>query len=156
MVPISALPQISLTPALAGAQRQAVEHGQVSSGLKLWIRVRPDPGPWFSVAAAPSPLQILHRDMALPDDDALLHGFGSDHTLLDGNDRDAVQAVLARVLPSAEVLETASHDWVADPYSRETWPHSTQGNFVSDFTAMRSPQPESSPANRAASRSRSR
>lgn len=136
-LPISVLKSITFSPPLAPPQRHAIEHGQTSAGIKIWLRVRPDPGPWFAVATAPSPLQILHRDAGFPDGTALLHGFGSDHTLLDLADTEAAQAALRYALPGVEVTGVTGHDWVADPYSRETWPHFTQGNFVRDFTALR-------------------
>jgi monoamine oxidase len=51
----------------------------------------------------------------------LLTGFGVEDDAPDPNDREAVQDAIRRFIPTAEVVASAGHDWIGDPYARGTW-----------------------------------
>ena len=55
-------------------------------------------------------------------DGILLVGFGPDAKGLNVSDENSVRTAVRRLLPDAEVLAAKGHDWVADPYSKGTWP----------------------------------
>jgi len=51
----------------------------------------------------------------------VLVAFGADATRLDVNDVQTVSRALQVWRTDLEVLECTGHDWMADPYSQETW-----------------------------------
>ena len=51
-------------------------------------------------------------------------------------DAAAVQEQLQRLVPDAEVLGVASHNWVDDPLSGETWPMHATGFLSRHLPAM--------------------
>ena len=70
------------------------------------------------------------------DGDTIVVGFGPDASKIDAADRAAVQAQLARLVPGVEVLEVATHDWVADPLAGETWPMHRTGFLANHLAAF--------------------
>ncbi|MCB5293977.1 FAD-dependent oxidoreductase [Arthrobacter sp. SO3] len=66
--------------------------------------------------------------------DAGAVGFGTDASKIDVENPAAVQARLARLALEAEVVAVASHNWVDDPLSGETWPMHRTG-FLSTYLA---------------------
>jgi monoamine oxidase len=70
------------------------------------------------------------------DGDTIAVGFGPDASKIDVEDPAAVQAQLARLVPGAEVVAVASHNWVDDPLSGETWPMHRTGFLSTHLAAM--------------------
>ena len=68
-----------------------------------------------------SPLKTGDR-LVLMTGDTIVIGFGPDASAISAEDRDRVQEMLRVFRPETEVVEIASHDWVADELSGETWP----------------------------------
>jgi monoamine oxidase len=66
--------------------------------------------------------------------------FGSVSERLDGTDPGAVQEALRAWLPDVEVLEVASHDWVADPFAGETWPMQRAGQLTQSLAELQRPE----------------
>jgi monoamine oxidase len=120
-VPLNALRAVEFRPALSSGKQEAVAEGQASRGVKVWIRVRGEL-PHFS-ANAPDEygLTSLHSEAHLPGA-TLLVGFGPAADRLDPSDREAVARAVRALRPEAEVEEVKGHDWVADEFSRGTWP----------------------------------
>lgn len=56
------------------------------------------------------------------DGDTVFVAFCPDAARLRPDDVDAVAKAIAVLRPDFDVVDVAGHDWVADPYSRETWP----------------------------------
>ena len=51
-----------------------------------------------------------------------------------------MQAALRAWLPDVEVLEVASHDWVADDLSGETWPMQRAGQLTESLVELQRPE----------------
>ncbi len=119
-IPLNILNSIEFTPPLSRQKRDAAERGQVSTGLKVWMRARGDVGRFIAFAPDSSPLTMTGYEYTI-DGDAILIGFGPRSADLDINDVRAVEAVVRQWLPEIELVEVQGHDWTADPYSGETW-----------------------------------
>lgn len=119
-LPQNVLHQLDITPELPqGKLRPSVE-GTASRGVKAWIRVRGPVRPFFAYSTQHHPLSVVRTEFT-GEDDAVLVAFGADSTRIDVNDPQAVDAALKVWRNDLEVLETGGHDWMADPYSQETW-----------------------------------
>ena len=119
-VPQNILGDLSVTPPLNDGKLSAGKEKAASRGVKCWIRVRGPIAPFFAYSSAAHPLSVVRTEY-LGDDDAVLVAFGADSTRLDPNDRDAVQRALTVWRDDLDVLEVTGHDWMSDPYARETW-----------------------------------
>jgi monoamine oxidase len=119
-LPQNILGDLDVTPPLNEGKLAASREKTASRGTKVWIRVRGPITPFFAYSRAAEPLSVIRTEY-IGDDDAVLVGFGADSTRLDVTDRDAVQRALTVWRDDLEVLETTGHDWMSDPYSRETW-----------------------------------
>ena len=69
-------------------------------------------------------------------------------------DLETATAYVQRLLPDLEITEFASHDWVGDPYARQTWPMlrpgtrddaRTRGGQPASLTSRPPPAPGASP-----------
>jgi monoamine oxidase len=119
-LPINAVHGISVSPELPEAWVTANRERVASQGLKLWIRVRGAVTPFFAYASQRHPISVLKSEF-ISEEESILVGFGPDHTMIDLASIDDVQAALAIWRDDLEVLEVASHDWMKDPLSQNTW-----------------------------------
>ncbi|WP_425569611.1 flavin monoamine oxidase family protein [Pseudonocardia yuanmonensis] len=119
-LPQNILGDLQVDPPLNAGKLAASREKTASRGLKAWIRVRGPVQPFFAYSSAAHPLSVVRTEY-LGDDDAVLVAFGADADRLDPNDRDAVARALTVWRDDLEVLETTGHDWMGDPFSRETW-----------------------------------
>jgi monoamine oxidase len=119
-LPQNILGDLDVSPPLNDGKLAASREKAASRGTKVWIRVRGPITPFFAYSRASEPLSVVRTEY-IGDDDAVLVGFGADSTRLDVTDSDAVQRALTVWRDDLEVLETTGHDWMSDPYSRETW-----------------------------------
>lgn len=134
-VPMHVLPGIVFEPPLPPAKTDGARRGQISKGVKVWIRLRGERAPFVALGNADWPLNFFQAEYTL-DGDTIVVGFGPDASKLDAADRAAVQAQLARLVPGVEVLEVATHDWVADPLAGETWPMHRTGFLANHLAAL--------------------
>ena len=117
-VPINCLPPISFTPPLpaATAEGAGANAGAAVKVLMLARGVEP-----LTIAAGIGPgLNWLYAD-DLVGDEVLVTGFGWQDGDFDQHDRDDVNRALTAFHPEAELIDWASHDWIADPASMGTW-----------------------------------
>ena len=128
-VPLHALNAVDFEPPLPAAKTEGFSLGQVSKGAKVWFRLRGDHAPFVALGGADWPLNFFQVEYAL-DGDTIAVGFGPDASRIDVEDPAAVQAQLERLVPGAEVVAVASHNWVDDPLSGETWPMHRTGLSV--------------------------
>ena len=119
--PLNTLRALEFRPALSSGKQAAVAEGQASRGVKVWIRVRGEVPHFSGTAPDDYGLTSLHSEAHLPGA-TLLVGFGPAADRLDPSDREAVARAVRAFLPEAEVEEVGGHDWVADEFSRGTWP----------------------------------
>ena len=135
-VPIHVLEKIAFEPPLPPAKAEGARGGQVSKGVKVWIRLRGERPPFVALGQADWSLNFFQAEYTL-DGDTIVVGFGPDATRINAFDAAAVQDQLARLVPGVEVLDVATHDWVADPLAGETWPMHRTGFLANHLTAMR-------------------
>jgi monoamine oxidase len=119
--PLNTLGSIEFRPGLSAAKRAAIAEGQASRGVKVWARVRGEVAPFFGTAPDDHALNWIGTQFRVPGA-TLLVGFGAASDRLDITDRSAVERAVREFLPNAEVESVAGHDWVADEFSRGTWP----------------------------------
>lgn len=130
-VPLHALRAVDFDPPLPRAKNEGISLGQVSRGTKAWIRLRGCRAPFVALGGADWPLNFFQAEYGI-DGDTIVVGFGPDASKIDVEDAAAVQHQLARLVPDVDVVAVASHNWVADPLSGETWPMHATG-FLSRY-----------------------
>jgi monoamine oxidase len=126
--PRNALGTIDFDPALSEPRRRAVG-GTASQGLKVWAKVAGRWDPFLGLGPSELPLNNVASEFHKADHTVVV-GFGIDATRLDGNDPAQVQDCLRRWFPRIQVLASTGHDWVADEFSRETWPALSPGQLT--------------------------
>lgn len=137
-VPVNALRGIEFAPELPQTTRAVIEEGLNSTGLKVWAKLR---GHHSMMAYAPGShgLSLVRTEYFLDDDTTVVVGFGADASKLDGSDPQAVEKVIRLWLPDVEVIDSASHDWVADEWSRQTWATFRTGQFTGGWRGFLEP-----------------
>ncbi|MDQ8702366.1 NAD(P)/FAD-dependent oxidoreductase [Streptomyces sp. LHD-70] len=129
---------LDVTPALPEDKLVPAREKTASQGAKAWIRVRGPIKPFFAYSSQAHPLSVVRTEF-IGEDDAVLVAFGADSTRIDVTDRDAIAAALRVWRDDLEVLEVGGHDWMADPYSRETWLIQRPGQFTGHHRALQAP-----------------
>ncbi|WP_116110549.1 MULTISPECIES: flavin monoamine oxidase family protein [Amycolatopsis] len=119
-LPQNILGDLEVSPPLCAGKLAASKEKAASKGVKVWIRVRGPIEPFFAYSSAAHPLSVVRTEY-LGDDDAVLVAFGADAARISPDDCDAVTAALRVWRDDLDVLDTTGHDWMSDPYSRETW-----------------------------------
>lgn len=136
--PMAAVDRIRFDPPLSRGKQSAVAAGQIGLGVKVWFRLRGVHEPFVAFGEADWPLNFLQAEY-FDDDATIVIGFGPDAAALDLDDPAAVLAAVRRFLPAAELLDTAHHDWVADPWSGETWPMHRTGFLSTSLGELQEP-----------------
>lgn len=137
--PLNALNTIKITPPLSDIKRAAGQEGQASRGVKVWIRAKGRLAPFAAIAPADRPLQLLQKEYEV-DGDTIIVSLGRDATAMDFTDRAAVEKVVRELLPDIEVVDVASHDWVADQFTHETWGMLRPGQLTGAMTELQRPE----------------
>lgn len=119
-LPQNLLGHLDVSPALCAEKRAATDEGTASRGVKIWIRVRGPLAPFFAYSSASHPLSVVRTEY-LGEDDTVLVAFGADSRRISPNDAESIRDALRVWRDDLEVVEVTGHDWMADPYSRETW-----------------------------------
>ncbi len=138
-LPLDVLDSVSFDPPLSEGKRRAAHQGQASQGVKVWARLRGEYEPFVALAPGSAPLTLCQVEY-VEDGETLVVAFGSVTGRLDGNDPGAVQEALRQWLPDVEVLAVASHDWVADDLSGETWPMQRAGQLTGALAELQRPE----------------
>ena len=138
-LPLGALPGIAFDPALPDSSRSAIAEGQVSQGIKAWIKVKGTIRPFVALGSADWPLNFAQTEYD-QDGDTILVAFGPESSRLDATNLTQIQAALDLLLPDVKVLDVASHDWTADPFSGETWPMHRPGYLTESLAGFQKPQ----------------
>jgi monoamine oxidase len=119
-VPLNALGAIDFDPPLSETKQAAIELGQASRGVKIFIHARGEPV--FQNAIKPGhAFGYLDTEILYPDGTQLMIGFGPDAESCDASGLASVQRQLDEILPGYEALAATAHDWLADEFSRGTW-----------------------------------
>ena len=127
-VPIGALKNIELSPALNEDQQNLVREGSNSVGCKIWIKVK---GRHEMAAAAPgnNPISLMQCEYFGEDDTTVLVGFGADHEAIDLTSVESAQKAMNVWSKDFVVVDCTGHDWVADKWSGQTWATLKSGQF---------------------------
>jgi monoamine oxidase len=136
-VPLHALGAVDAP--LSDGKRAAIAAGQASKGCKPWIRLRGEREPFVALGGADWPITFLQAEY-WEGGDTLVVGFGPDATAIDLADHGAVQEQVRRLVPGAEVVDVAAHDWVADPLAGETWPMQRAGALTRSLAELQRPE----------------
>ncbi len=120
-LPLGALGAVEFEPSLPAQEQTAINEGQISKGIKVWITVKGEVKPFVALGSAEWPLNFAQAEYH-QDGNTILVAFGPDTARLDGADKAQVQVALDLLVPDLEVLDVASHDWTNDPLARQTWP----------------------------------
>lgn len=138
-VPLNTLGDLEIAPLMPQPAAAMIEAKQPMRTSKLWVRVRGEVEPF--IASAPvgkHPINTARTEYR-HDGDTLIVCFCSTPAAIDGADREAVQRALKDFVPDLEVVDTASHDWVADEFSQGTWVHHRPGHLTKAAPMMRAP-----------------
>lgn len=120
--PVNVWKTIAFKPALGEEHAAATQEGMAVptvSNMVLHVRGLSEP---FAMLASfgDQPFEILATHSQL-DDGQLLHAFSISGGVTCADGHDQIQEALRRVLPEAELVDFAGHDWPTDPYSLGGW-----------------------------------
>jgi monoamine oxidase len=135
-VPLNVLGTIEFEPALSEGKQAAIAAGQVSRGIKIFLRTRG--GDVLENAIKPRhPFGYLDTELLLGEGKQLQIGFGID---ADRCDAGGLQRDLDEILPGYELLDATWHDWLADEYARGTWAIHPPGWYARHHAEIRRPE----------------
>lgn len=138
-VPLNTINDITITPDVAPRVRTMIDQKNPVMGGKIWARVKGEIEPFTAFA----PISKNHINVARTESrykgDTLVLCMCSDATKIRGHDREAVQAALRKFVPDIQVIDTASHDWVTDEFSKGAWMMHRPGNLTDAALQMRKP-----------------
>ncbi|MGO4587678.1 flavin monoamine oxidase family protein [Paenarthrobacter sp. 2TAF44] len=137
-IPLAVLQKVAFRPELPAVKQEAMVRGQVSKGTKIWVRLRGIHEPFVALGGADWPLNFFQSEYEV-NGDTVIVAFGPDASNIDSTDVSAVEHQLRRLLPAAEVLDVATHDWAGDEYSGETWPMHKTGFLSRHLAGMQKP-----------------
>lgn len=138
-VPLNILNSIEFRPELSKAKRVAAQHGQVSTGLKVWMRARGRVDKFIAFAPDTYPLTMMGYEYEI-DGDTILLGFGPRADALDVTDVRAVEAAVHQWRPDIELIGVDAHDWTGDPLSGETWAMLRTGQLSQELEELIRPE----------------
>lgn len=134
-LPINAVDTITITPPLPEVWRRANRERVASQGIKVWIKVRGRLPRFFAYASQHHPISVLKSEF-IEEDHSILVGFGPDHTAIDVNSIEQVQAAVGVWRDDLEVIDVAAHDWMKDPLSKNTWMTHRPGQLTRDLSKL--------------------
>lgn len=135
-LPVNLLKGIRFEPGLDPRKLAASRAGVTGTGSKTYVHIRQKVGAWLACAPYPSPITLAFTEQER-DDGTILCAFSAGDSLNTG-DRDALQAALRGLLPGAEVVDSVSYSWTADPYALGTWAFYRPGQLTDGtFEALR-------------------
>ncbi len=138
-VPLNALRGIEFDPPLSETKRAAIDLGQASRGVKIFIHARGEAV--FTNGIKPEhPFGYLDTEIIYSDDTQLMIGFGYDAEICDATDLAAVQRQLDDIIPGYEAIAATAHDWLADEFSRGTWAIHRPGWYTDYHAEMQRPE----------------
>lgn len=138
-LPLNVLNSIEFSPPLSPVKRAASEQGQVSTGYKVWIRVKGQVDKFIAFAPDSYPVTMMGYEYEI-DGDTILLAFGPHAERLDISDPRAVEAAIRQWRPELEVVAVDSHNWSEDPLSGETWAMLRTGQLSTQMQELIRPE----------------
>ena len=138
-LPLNTIGDVTITPDVIPPVRAMINQKNPVMGGKIWARVKGEIEPF--VAFAPigkHPINAVRTESRY-DGDTLVLCMCSDAAAICADDCEAVQAALCKFVPDVVVVDTASHNWVADEFSKGAWMMHRPGNLTGAATQMRQP-----------------
>jgi monoamine oxidase len=120
-VPVNALGSLRFAPGLSDPKQEATREGVVSLGVKVWAKLAGGFPSVFSAAPDRFPLSFVETFAPTPDGGTVVLAFGPSATIISPTDPEPVARAIEDMLPGAQVEEIGGHDWVRDPFARQTW-----------------------------------
>jgi monoamine oxidase len=117
-LPLNVWADVAFDPPLASPKQKAATERHPGKVSKVVAIVRGAPAGFLGVGWS-TPINAGFVPKA-SDDGQLFMGF-SVQDRVDLGDEAAVTAAIRAHIPDADVVQTAGHDWVTDPYSKGTW-----------------------------------
>jgi monoamine oxidase len=111
-------------------KQEATAEGPVSLGIKMWAKLAGGFHAMFAAAPDRFPLSFVETFGSTPDGGTVVLGFGPSAEALSPSGPDSVAGAIEDVLPGARVEEIGGHDWVQDPFARETWATYAPGTWL--------------------------
>jgi monoamine oxidase len=138
-VPLNTLGSITFEPGLSEGKLAGIAAGQVSRGIKIFIRAR-GPSSYQNAIRPGHPFGYLDSEFLLDGASQILIGFGIDAERCDASDLPGVQRAMDDIMPGYEVLDATAHDWLADEFSRGTWAIHRPGWYTDHHADMQRPE----------------
>jgi len=120
-VPVNTLGSVRFDPELSDRKQEAAREGVVSLGVKVWAKLAGGFPSAFSAAPDRFPLSFVETYASTSDGGTVVLAFGPSAAALPPSDPEPVARAIEDMLPGARVEEIGGHDWVRDPFARETW-----------------------------------
>ena len=118
-LPLNLWTDVTFDPPLAEPKRRAAATGHAGEVSKVLAVLEHAPETYIG-AAWGTPIQAGFVTKAAGEGRRLFMGFSAQDRV-DLADAHAVAAAVRAHLPEADVVTTAGHDWVGDPYAKGTW-----------------------------------
>lgn len=120
-LPLNTLEAIRFDPPLSEIKREALATGLTSEGIKVWAKLAGGFPSAFAAAPDRYPLSFVETQGATADGGTAVLAFGPSAERLPPSDHELVARAIEDMLPGATVDEVGGHDWLDDPFTRETW-----------------------------------
>ena len=134
-VPVNVLPSLAFVPERPASVTRFAG-ASTGASIKLVVQARGvEPG--ATAGGRGAGLDLLVADRRLADGTTMLVGFGPRADLPADVTDDVVARAVGALMPSAEVVRWAWHDWTTDPFTLGTWAATRPG----DRDALRPPAP---------------
>lgn len=136
-LPINTLGDVAFTPELPAASRTMIDQKNPVLASKIWVRAKGEIEAFQAVAPiGQHPINLARFD-SYHDGDTLIMCLCSDASAIDADDRDGIERALRVFVPDIEVVDTASHNWGADEFSRGGWVYHRPGNLTGGAAQLR-------------------
>lgn len=138
-LPLNTLGDITISPDVPPAARTMIDQKNPIMASKIWVKVKGELEPFQALApVGKNPINAARVEYHA-DGDTYIMCLCSDASAINAADTEAVQAALRTFVPDIEVLETASHDWATDEFSKGGWMMHRPGHFSKGAPLLRKP-----------------
>ncbi|OHU79080.1 flavin monoamine oxidase family protein [Mycobacteroides chelonae] len=136
-LPLNTLGDVTFTPDVPPASRTMIDQKNPVLASKIWVRAKGEIEPFQAIAPiGQNPINVARFD-SYHDGDTLIMCLCSDASAIDASDHEGVQRALRVFVPDIEVVDTASHSWGADEFSKGGWVWHRPGNLTGGAAQLR-------------------
>lgn len=131
--PLNTWSAVEFQPPLSAAKTEAAEVKHIGKQEKVWMRGRNVPPGVYGISYE-SPFKMLLHHQTLDSGETVFFAM-TEHTEIDVNDKDAIEAAFRQIVPEAEILEIFHESWIESEFSNGTWIVGGPG-FLSKYFAQ--------------------